>query len=123
MHTSVALPGSKSIKERCPGSPGPSRRLAPGRKGQGNHKPADLSYALSIRINLGSTYIDGAPVETPGGGWLLRYHQEGANSAVRDRMFTNRGLMQLKARDRRSTMDVGYTRVLMRWRYRFGPDP
>jgi putative restriction endonuclease len=63
-------------------------------KAKGIYKPADLTYALSIRINLGSTYEDGAPVATPGGGWLLRYHQEGANPADRDRMFTNRGLMQ-----------------------------
>jgi putative restriction endonuclease len=63
-------------------------------KAKGIYKPADLAYALSIRINLGSTYADGAPVPTPGGGWLLRYHQEGADPAARDRMFTNRGLMQ-----------------------------
>jgi putative restriction endonuclease len=43
---------------------------------------------------VGSTYADGVPVPTPGGGWLLRYHQEGADAAGRDRMFTNRGLMQ-----------------------------
>jgi hypothetical protein len=63
-------------------------------KAKGIYKPADLPYALSIRINVGSTYTDGAPVQTPGGGWLLRYHQEGADPADRDRMFTNRGLMQ-----------------------------
>jgi len=63
-------------------------------KAKGIYKPADLTYALSIRINLGSTYEDGAPVATAGGGWLLRYHQEGADPADRDRMFTNRGLMQ-----------------------------
>jgi hypothetical protein len=34
------------------------------------------------------------PVPTPGGGWLLSYHQENADPAARDRMFTNRGLMQ-----------------------------
>jgi putative restriction endonuclease len=63
-------------------------------KAKGIYKPSDLTYALSIRINLGSTYEDGAPVPTPGGGWLLRYHQEGADPADRDRLFTNRGLMQ-----------------------------
>jgi putative restriction endonuclease len=77
------------------GFPGP---LADGSllaaKAKGIYKPADLPYALSIRINLGSTYADGVPVPTPGGGWLLRYHQEGAEPADRDRMFTNRGLMQ-----------------------------
>jgi putative restriction endonuclease len=34
------------------------------------------------------------PVPTPGGGWLLEYHQEGPDPAARDAMFTNRGLMQ-----------------------------
>jgi putative restriction endonuclease len=63
-------------------------------KAKGIYKPADLPYALSIRINLGSPYADGVPVETPGGGWLLSYHQEGGDPTGRDRMFTNRGLMQ-----------------------------
>ena len=63
-------------------------------KAKGIYKPSDLKYALSIRINAGSTYADGVPVETNGGGWLLRYHQEGADPVARDRMFTNRGLMQ-----------------------------
>ena len=31
---------------------------------------------------------------TPGGGWLLSYHQENADPAARDTMFTNRGLMR-----------------------------
>jgi putative restriction endonuclease len=39
-------------------------------KPKGIYKPADLPYALSIRINLGR-YIDGMPLPTPGGGWLL----------------------------------------------------
>ncbi len=78
------------------GIPGP---LADGlllvSKPKGIYKPSDLPYALSIRINLDSPYEeDGVQVPTAGGGWLLRYHQEGASSAGRDRMFTNRGLMQ-----------------------------
>ena len=63
-------------------------------KPKGIYKPADLPYALSIRINLDSPYADGVPVPTPGGGWLLSYHQENADPADRDTMFTNRGLMQ-----------------------------
>ena len=63
-------------------------------KPKGIYKPGDLPYALSIRINLDSPYADGVPVPTPGGGWLLSYHQEGADPAARDTMFTNRGLMQ-----------------------------
>ena len=63
-------------------------------KPKGIYKPQDLRYALSIRINLGSPYEDGLPVPTAGGGWLLSYHQERADPAERDTMFTNRGLME-----------------------------
>src|ERR1700733_10441592 len=63
-------------------------------KPKGIYKPGGLPYALSIRINLDSPYEDGVQVPTAGGGWLLRYHQEGTAPADRDRMFTNRGLMQ-----------------------------
>ena len=63
-------------------------------KPKGIYKPSDLPYALSIRINLDSPYADGMQVPTPGGGWLLRYHQERADPADRDTMFTNRGLMR-----------------------------
>jgi hypothetical protein len=77
------------------GIPGP---LADGlllvSKPKGIYKPGDLPYAISIRINLDSPYADGVPVPTPGGGWLLSYHQEDADPADRDKMFTNRGLMQ-----------------------------
>ena len=76
-------------------SPGP---LADGlllvSKPKGIYKPSDLPYALSIKINLDSPYADGVPVPTPGGGWLLSYHQENADPAARDTMFTNRGLMR-----------------------------
>ena len=61
---------------------------------KGIYKPADLPYALSIKIKLDSPYEDGVPVPTPGGGWLLSYHQENADPAARDTMFTNRGLMR-----------------------------
>lgn len=63
-------------------------------KAKGICKSADLLYALSIRINLRSTYTDGAPVQMPGSGRLLRYHREGADPADRDRRFANRGPMQ-----------------------------
>ena len=43
------------------------------------YKPGNLDYALSIRINLDSPYADGVPVPTPGGGWLLSYHQDNAD--------------------------------------------
>ena len=61
---------------------------------KGIYKPSDLPYAVSIRINLNSPYGDGVPVPTPGGSWLLSYHQENADPAARDTMFTNRGLMR-----------------------------
>ena len=54
-------------------------------KPKGIYKPADLPYALSIRINLDSPYPDGVPQPAPGGGWLLSYHQENADPADRDR--------------------------------------
>lgn len=34
------------------------------------------------------------PVPTPGGGWLLSYHQENADPTDRDKAYANRGLMQ-----------------------------
>jgi putative restriction endonuclease len=43
------------------------------------YKPGNLDYALSIRINLDRPYADGVPVPTPGGGWLLSYHQDNAD--------------------------------------------
>ena len=43
---------------------------------KGIFKPADLPYALSIKIMLNSPYEDGVPVPTPGGGWVLEYHEE-----------------------------------------------
>jgi hypothetical protein len=60
-------------------------------KPKGIYKPSDLPYALSIRINLDSPYADGVAVPTPGGGWLLSYHQENAEPADRDKIFSNRG--------------------------------
>lgn len=61
---------------------------------KGIYKPAGLPYALSIKIKLNSPYADGVPEPAPGGGWLLHYHQEGANPAARDTTSGNRGLMQ-----------------------------
>ena len=59
-------------------------------KPKGIYKPKGLDYAVSIRLNVGSPYDDGTPVPTPGGGWLLSYHQEGASPADRDRLSANR---------------------------------
>jgi putative restriction endonuclease len=97
-------------------------------KPKGIYKPGNLTYALSIRINLDSPYADGVPVPTPGGGWLLSYHQEGADPADRDTMFTNRGLMhciadrvpvgvlrELVPAGRRSQYDVLGLALPVRW--------
>jgi putative restriction endonuclease len=79
---------------------GPPEPLEPGKlrlvsTPKGIYKPADLPYSLSIKIKPGSSYADGVPVPTPGGGWLLSYHQEGdAELADRERLNTNRGLMR-----------------------------
>ena len=72
------------------------RPLVSARKGI--YKPADLPYALSIKIKLNSPYKDGVPVPTPGGGWLLEYHQENPDPAARDTESANRGLMQCIAK-------------------------
>ena len=97
-------------------------------KPKGIYKPGNLAYALSIRINLDSPYADGVPVPTPGGGWLLSYHQEGADPADRDTMFTNLGLMhciadrvpvgvlrELASAGRRSQYDVLGLALPVRW--------
>ena len=47
------------------------------------YKPGNLEYALSIRINLDRPYADGVPVPTPGGGWLLSYHQDNVDPPAR----------------------------------------
>jgi putative restriction endonuclease len=60
---------------------------------KGIYKPAGLPYAVSIKIKINSPYADGVPVPTPGGGWLLQYHQENPDHA-RDTTPANEGLMQ-----------------------------
>ncbi|MEU8608451.1 HNH endonuclease [Actinoplanes sp. NPDC048791] len=60
---------------------------------KGIYKPAGLEYALSVRLNLDSSYPDGKIRRRDDGSWFFNYHQEGASAALRDREFTNRGLM------------------------------
>ncbi|MFF3445445.1 HNH endonuclease [Streptosporangium sp. NPDC002721] len=60
---------------------------------KGIYKPADLEYALSVRINRQSPYPDGAVRRREDGSWFFNYHQEGLSPAQRDREYTNRGLM------------------------------
>jgi putative restriction endonuclease len=59
-------------------------------RAKGIYKPDDWDYALSIKILPDSPYVDGPPVPTPGGGWLLSYHQEGSNPDF----YTNAALKQ-----------------------------
>jgi putative restriction endonuclease len=58
---------------------------------KGIYKPADLPYALSIKIKVNSPYKDGVPVPTPGGGWVLQYHEENPGPG-RDTTSANQGL-------------------------------
>jgi len=61
---------------------------------KGIFKPADLRFALSIRLNLDSPYEDGAVFTRADGTWYFAYHQENPDPARRDALFTNRGLME-----------------------------
>jgi hypothetical protein len=63
-------------------------------KASGIYKPKDWRYSLSIRVVPGSQYDDGGLEEVPGGGWTLRYYQEGSDPAARNKAATNRGLME-----------------------------
>jgi len=60
---------------------------------KGIYKPADLTYALSVKIKVKSRYEDGVPVPTPGGGWVLEYHEENPRPG-RDTTSANEGLMK-----------------------------
>lgn len=63
-------------------------------KPKGIYKPADWQHSLSVRINRNSPYDDGGLQWLQGGGWRLRYFQEGPDPAERDRSAGNRGLMK-----------------------------
>jgi putative restriction endonuclease len=73
-------------------SPVPSvRHLVSSRKGI--YKPAGIDVALSVRQTIRSRYGDRPPVVRSDGTWYYLYHQEGLESANRDRDFTNLALM------------------------------
>ena len=59
-------------------------------RAKGIYKPGGWDYALSIRILPDSQYKDGHRIPTPGGGWLLSYHQEGDDPDF----YTNAALRQ-----------------------------
>ena len=56
-------------------------------KAKGIHKPADLTYALSVRQSLSGHYEDGIRLDDDG-RWVLTYAQEGSDPEY----FTNRAL-------------------------------
>jgi putative restriction endonuclease len=60
---------------------------------KGIYKPADLGYAVSVRMNLDSPYRDGVICTRADGTWYLTYHQENSEPGQRDREYTNRALM------------------------------
>lgn len=73
---------------------------------KGIYKPAGWDYALSIRINLRGHYNDGRPTPLDGGGWALRYEQEGSGPADLERLAANRALITCM----RDQMPVGVLR-------------
>lgn len=60
---------------------------------KGIYKPAELEYAVSVRINLDSPYADGKVRNRPDGSWYFDYHQENPDPTHRDREYTNVGLL------------------------------
>lgn len=60
---------------------------------KGIYKPADSTYALSVRQTLNSPYADRPILERDDGSWQYPYFQENPNPAERDREATNRGLV------------------------------
>jgi hypothetical protein len=90
---------------------------------------SDRAAALRLWPHTGAPRrCQSSLVPTPGGGWLLSYHQENADPAARDTMFTNRGLMRCIANripvdvlrerapaGRRSQYDVLGLAMPMRW--------
>lgn len=61
---------------------------------KGIYKPKGWEYALSVRINRDSPYVDGEIYHRDDGTWYFSYHQENRDPAQRDREYTNRALMR-----------------------------
>lgn len=133
------------FEERAGQISGFPKRLPDGRflvsAPKGIYKPADLPYALSVRVNLHSRYSDGKRIDRPDQSWAFAYHQENPDVTQRDREYTNRALMRciedgvpvgvLFERDRlrgRSQYDVLGLALPVDWREGyflfegFGPD-
>ena len=77
-------------------------------KAKGIYKPAWTDYALSVRETLDGQYADKEPLMREDATWLYRYFQENPDPAMRDKEYTNRGLM-LCIRDK---VPVGVMRQL-----------
>lgn len=67
-------------------------------KGKAIYKPADLNFALSVRIMLESPYQDGEVFTREDGSWCVAYHQEvdkrqGEDAEIqRSALWTNRSI-------------------------------
>jgi hypothetical protein len=73
-------------------------------RAKGIYKPADLPYALSVRVMLSSPYADKAIELDANGNWSLDYFQENSNPAALTAEYTNRGM--LRCRDDRIPVGV-----------------
>lgn len=63
-------------------------------RAKGIYKPQWSKYALSVRQNLGSPYLDQTPVDRPDGTWSYRYFQENIDIGSRDVEYTNRAMLE-----------------------------
>ncbi|MFC2038847.1 HNH endonuclease [Chloroflexota bacterium] len=63
-------------------------------KAKGIYKPEWSNYALSVRQSLDSPYYDGDPILRDDGTWSYLYYQENPDPLMRDREYTNRGLVR-----------------------------
>lgn len=62
-------------------------------RAKGIYKPADLEYALSVRVMLSSPYADKSVERHSDGTWSLDYFQENPDPAAVRGEYTNRGLL------------------------------
>lgn len=60
---------------------------------KGIYKPANHTYALSIKETLTGDYPDKEPIYRENGSWLYEYYQEGSDPNDRDKKYTNRAMM------------------------------
>jgi hypothetical protein len=63
-------------------------------KAKGIYKPKWSKYALSVRESLKGPYPDVKPKKRKDGTWFYRYYQEQKELSARDKLFTNKALME-----------------------------